>query len=118
MTEADFLLTIAERPADDVALAVFADWLDENGAAPAERVEHLRIHAELARWAPDVGRRTVLWERSRELEAAHAEAWLGTLDRWANSARSERGLVRVTLKCHHFIRRAFSRTDEDMLLQA
>jgi uncharacterized protein (TIGR02996 family) len=42
-----FLLAICERPEDDTARLVFADWLDEQGES--ERAEFIRIGIELAK---------------------------------------------------------------------
>lgn len=56
------LATIWERPNDDAARLVYADWLDEHGDAP--RAEFARVQVEAARLSK--------WDDRRD-EAVRAE---------------------------------------------
>jgi uncharacterized protein (TIGR02996 family) len=55
MTDADFIRTIQEDPADDTARLVYADWLEERGDV---RAEYLRAELELARLPADAPARS------------------------------------------------------------
>ena len=77
-TEQAFLDAIRADPDDDTLRLVFADWLDEHGnAAECARAELIRVQCELARWVPDLRRRTALHSREAALLQAHAQHWLG-----------------------------------------
>ena len=77
---------------------VFADWLEENGnPSQAARGELLRVQCELARWVPDLRRRSELQERERQLIADHRGDWLGALQPYCLACRFERGLAHVTM---------------------
>src|SRR5262245_47849809 len=96
-TEQAFLDAIRADPDDDTPRLVFADWLDEHGDADARaRAELMRVQCELARWVPDLRRRTQLQRRERELIAQHGPRWLFPQGGPGTRARLERGLVRFS----------------------
>ena len=72
-----FLDEARDRPDDDVPRLVLADWLDDHGDdTDRARAEHLRIQCRLARpGQTEPG----LAARERQLEARHADDWLGPL---------------------------------------
>src|SRR5947209_3405540 len=103
MTDLDLVQACLADPTDDGPRLVFSDWIEEHGDAagiPAatQRAELIRIQSELARWVPDLERRTQLQQRERELLAQHAHDWLGPLTSRCKSWRFERGLPSVELR--------------------
>ncbi|HJZ60145.1 MAG TPA: TIGR02996 domain-containing protein [Gemmataceae bacterium] len=96
MTDHDtFLKTIIDRPDDDTARLVFADWLAENG--DPDRGEFIRIEVELARRDPDgfddEPRRSDLFARRSELLKQHGKRWLAPFQSYAKESGFERGFV-------------------------
>ncbi len=92
MTAEDaFLAAIRAAPDDDTPRLVFADWLEEHGdAAASGRAELIRVQCELARWVPDLTRRTALQARASELIQLHGlQAGDGLWD-WPASCKRER----------------------------
>ena len=84
MTAEDgFLRAIRERPDDETARLVYADWLDEQGDPQSlARASYLRTHAELAGLAAEDARFAGLAARLRELELRVPRA----LRYWMDSA--------------------------------
>jgi uncharacterized protein (TIGR02996 family) len=110
MTHANeaFVHAVLEDPSDAACLA-FSDWLEERGdPLSLARAELVRVQVELARWVPDLPRRTALQERERQLIAEHAQHWLGPLHGLCDEVRFERGLAHLTLKARRFVGRAFA----------
>src|SRR5438876_12148580 len=100
MTELDLVQACLADPTDDGPRLVFSDWIEEHGdeagiPAATERAELIRIQCELARWVPDLERRTQLQERERTLLARHARDWLGPLADLCRDWRFERGFPSV-----------------------
>jgi uncharacterized protein (TIGR02996 family) len=100
--EVGFLRAMQEDE-DDTSRLIFADWLDEHGQP--ERAEFIRIQCELARWVPDLHRRTQLQQREQDLLARHGDAWIGPLAEHCLSWRFERGLAQVTMEIRRFVSR-------------
>src|SRR5262245_19339247 len=98
-TEADFLEAIRQTD-DDASRLIFADWLEERGDP---RGEFMRIQVELAKWVPDLDRRTALKAREKELLDRHAVKWLGPLRGLCESWRFHRGLMHVTMHASHLL---------------
>jgi uncharacterized protein (TIGR02996 family) len=71
---AAFLRAIKERPDDDVARLVYADWLTEQG--DAERGEFIRLQVDLERLPEDDKRLPELRKRVAAIQRAHAKGWL------------------------------------------
>jgi uncharacterized protein (TIGR02996 family) len=95
---AGFLDAIRADPEDEAARLIFADWLEEQGDPDlSAHAELLRVQCELARWVPDLERRTALQERERELLDTHAAAWLAPWQKRRLHWRYQRGLCRLTL---------------------
>jgi uncharacterized protein (TIGR02996 family) len=69
--EPALLAAIAARPDDDTPRLVYADWLDDHGAA--ERAEFIRVQCVLARDHEDD---PAAAERADELENQHRIRWL------------------------------------------
>ncbi len=69
--EPALLAAIAARPDDDTPRLVYADWLDDHGAA--ERAEFIRLQCRLARDDEDD---PAAAERADELENQHRIRWL------------------------------------------
>src|SRR5215471_10732796 len=103
--ELGFLRAMQEED-DDTSRFVFADWLEEHGRP--ERAEFFRVQCELARWMPDLERRTQLRQREQELLARHGEEWIGPLREYCLSWRFERGLAHVTMDESQLARGTFS----------
>ena len=89
MTAEDaFLRAILETPDDETPRLVFADWLEEHGdLIQAARGELMRVQCELARWVPDLPRRTALQERESTLIRTFAQHWSDHL--WDEQRRFE-----------------------------
>jgi uncharacterized protein (TIGR02996 family) len=100
-SELAFLRAMQEED-DDTSRLVFADWLDDNDQP--ERAEFIRIQCELARWVPDLGRRTQLQRREQELLARHGEEWIGPLSEYCLSWRFERGLAHIVVNAQQITR--------------
>jgi uncharacterized protein (TIGR02996 family) len=103
MTDLDLVQACLADPTDDAPRLVFSDWLEEHGddtgvPAATERAELIRLQCELARWIPDLERRTQLQERERELLANHTHEWLGPLIDLCSDWRFDRGLPSVELE--------------------
>jgi formylglycine-generating enzyme len=103
------LLRAALDADDDTPGLILADCCEEFGVTVAQRArgEFLRIQIELARWVPDLDRRTLLQQREAALLAAHATEWLGGPRMPWHSWRFERGLAHVRMTAGKF---AASRT--------
>jgi uncharacterized protein (TIGR02996 family) len=69
--EPALLAAIADRPDDDTPRLVYADWLDDHGAA--DRAEFIRLQCMLARDHEDD---PAAAERADELENQHRIRWL------------------------------------------
>src|SRR5215510_4941074 len=95
MSAEGFLTAIGNDPDDDTARLVYADWLDD--CNHADRAELIRVQCELARWVPDLRRRTELQERERWLLAAHSTDWFEPLRALGASVEYERGFPTITL---------------------
>jgi uncharacterized protein (TIGR02996 family) len=104
-TENAFVQGVLENPTDDACLA-FSDWLEERG--DPRRAELVRVQCELARWVPDLAKRTMLQDRERQLIAENTAEWLGPLHDLCEELHFERGLAHITLKASHFVRRNFA----------
>src|SRR5438270_12033622 len=101
---AGFLDAIRADPDDEAARLIFADWLEEQGDPDlSARAELLRVQCELARWVPDLERRTALQERERELLDAHAAAWMAPWQDRCLGWRFQRGVCRLTLGYGHLL---------------
>jgi uncharacterized protein (TIGR02996 family) len=91
--EHPFLAAIVARPADDEPRLVYADYLDETGAAAdAARAELIRLQIALHRLPQDDARRVVLAERESELLETHRAAWTAPLARLGAKFQFRRGL--------------------------
>jgi uncharacterized protein (TIGR02996 family) len=107
MTDRDaFLRAIIDRPEDDTARLVFADWLEEHGEAA--RGEFIRIEVQLARRDPDdeaaEARRRDLFARRDELLRAHKREWLEPFHGYATESSFERGFVQeLAVPAHAFL---------------
>jgi uncharacterized protein (TIGR02996 family) len=113
-----FVQGILADPSDDACL-VFSDWLEERGdSLSVARAELVRVQVELARWVPDLGRRTELQERERRLIAEHAEGWLGPLHGLCQEVRFERGLAHLTVEAGDFVGAAFATEASEWLGRA
>jgi uncharacterized protein (TIGR02996 family) len=74
----DLLHAVSDRPGDEQARLILADWLDENGGpADVARAELIRLQCRLAALPPDDLACLELQRRQRDLIQAHAPAWLG-----------------------------------------
>lgn len=94
-----FLRTILERPDDDTARLVYADWLEEQGEPLAEMI---RIQCELAHLGGGAERRRAqLLDRERELRVLHEAEWFGAMQALGVSGRFLRGLVEVHVSGIH-----------------
>jgi uncharacterized protein (TIGR02996 family) len=110
-----FLSAILNDPDDESPRLVFADWLDER-ADP--RGVFLRVQVELARWVPDLARRSALQARERELLARHGAEWIGPLGPICTPWRFEGGLARLTLPARRFVGRRFALAADEWLTRA
>jgi len=90
--EADLRRTILDKPDDDDARLVYADWLEENG--DLARAEFIRIQIERNRlpwWREE---HDWLEPRETKLLEDNCEQWLSELPDWAQEhAAFERGFV-------------------------
>jgi uncharacterized protein (TIGR02996 family) len=111
--EAAFLQAVCEVRHDDTPRLVFADWLDDRGEA--ERAEFIRLQCALARWVPDLARRTELRRRERQLLKGQARAWLGGVRRFWKAWHFERGLPSVTMTAEQFLATEFSPRADKLL---
>ncbi len=71
---AAFLHAIKDRPDDDVARLVYADWLTEQG--DADRGEFIRLQVDLERLPEDDERLPEVRKRAAAIQRAHAKGWL------------------------------------------
>src|SRR3954453_10844608 len=95
---AGFLHSIGEHPDEEGHRLVLADWLvDQGEPVAAARAELVRLQCQLGRWVPDLGDRSRLQERERDLLEQHAADWLGPLRAFCRCWRFERGLAQVSL---------------------
>jgi uncharacterized protein (TIGR02996 family) len=116
MTDAAaFVQAMLDALDDETVRLVFADWLEERGDP---RGEFLRIQVELARWVPDLTRRTRLKERERELLARHGREWIGPLADVCLAWHFEGGLAHVSMSTRRFMSGAFAAHAEDWLSRA
>jgi uncharacterized protein (TIGR02996 family) len=74
-TEAALLRAIRESPDEDTPRLIYADYLDEEGAA--SRAEFIRLQVARARLPEYDPARAALEDREHELLGAHECAWLG-----------------------------------------
>jgi uncharacterized protein (TIGR02996 family) len=97
-----FLQAIKEKPDDDAARLIFADWLEERGDA---RGELIRVQVEIAAmkreqpqgWGP-------LRSRERKLRRQYGKSWLGPLHDLAQEWEIDRGLFSIKMKTEDFLR--------------
>lgn len=103
MSEAEaFLRAIHDRPDDDAARLMYADWLTEHG--DAERGEFIHVQCELARMGYDDPRRPDFEKRQRELLLEHERPWVGPLLDRTTGWEFHRGFVEsVTLRAERFL---------------
>ena len=106
MTDDDALLrSVLAHPEDDLPRLVYADYLEETGAAvQIKRAEFIRVQCELAHIEPRLTgavSNSVLALRTREriLQSEYREAWLAPLRR--------RGEPLFSPSCHGHFRRGF-----------
>jgi uncharacterized protein (TIGR02996 family) len=119
MTPATGFLRAMQDDDDDTSRLIFADWLQERGdAVSAARAELIRVQCELARWVPDLERRTELQQREQELIAEHGLDWLGPLEDYCLSWRFERGLAWIQMEASRFVGRSFAARAPELLRQA
>ena len=119
MTSATGFLRAMQDEGDDTSRLIFADWLQERGdPVSAARAELIRVQCELARWVPDLRRRSELQQREQELIAEHALDWLGPLADYCLSWRFERGLVWVRMEASRFVGRSFAARAAELLTGA
>ena len=99
-----FLQVICEAPDDDTPRLVYADWLDEHGQT--ERAEFIRTQIQMTHLAPGSRRFAALRRRTRDLLAAHGEAWRQDLPKWVRRrCEFQRGFVtHVTCTALQFIK--------------
>ena len=82
LDEEAFLNRILERPDDDVARLVYADWLDERGDTESlAKAEFLRGECELAELAPEEKRYGPLREQLREVARPLDTDWLAAVSK-------------------------------------
>src|SRR5262245_55153491 len=109
MTEEGALLqAILDAPDEDVPRLVYADWLEERGAAQSSaRAEFIRVQLALEQLPEDDERRTEVRARAQALLAEHEQAWVGPLRQWVRGWEFRRGLVeRVEIDASVFLARA------------
>jgi uncharacterized protein (TIGR02996 family) len=95
-----FLAEIKERPDEDAARLVLADWLEEYGdPADAARAELVRLQVRQAGLPAGDPERLALGGRERDLQRRWEAAWLGPLRERVRSVEYDRGLVALTLTC-------------------
>jgi uncharacterized protein (TIGR02996 family) len=114
--EAAFLDAILEAPEDDTPRLVFADWLEDHGRP--ERAELFRLQVELARWVPDLGRRTELRRRERDILQRREADWLGGLAPFCVRWHWRRGLPHVTMRAGRLLGKAFRDAPDGLLRSA
>src|SRR5262249_51981406 len=96
--EAGFVQALREDPTNETTRLVFMDWLQEqDDPVLADRGELMRLQHQLARWVPDLPRRTALQQRCQELREQHEAAWLGPLAGHVLEHRLKQGLFHITL---------------------
>jgi uncharacterized protein (TIGR02996 family) len=82
MNEDGFLRAILADPADDAALLVYADWLEEQGDPTAvSKAEFLRLTVDLAGAPTGTGSTKVRRKRLGELAASLDTDWLAVVSR-------------------------------------
>jgi uncharacterized protein (TIGR02996 family) len=95
--ERALLASIWDRPNDDAARLVYADWLDEHGDAP--RAEFVRVQVEAARLSKWDDGRAELDARAKALHAKHGTEWRAALpERWRETAAFHRGFPVLQLQ--------------------
>jgi uncharacterized protein (TIGR02996 family) len=102
----DLLRNARHNLDDDGPRLVLADMLEEAGDA---RAEHVRLQCELARWVPELERRTELQAREGELREANEDSWLGPLRNHFLVWEYERGLLHVTMLGRRFATKTFGK---------
>jgi uncharacterized protein (TIGR02996 family) len=112
---AAFVQAMRDAPDDEAVRLVFADWLEERGDP---RGEFLRIQVELARWVPNLARRTRLKECERELLARHGREWIGPLADVCLAWRFVGGLAHITMSPRRFGSAAFAAHAEEWFSRA
>jgi uncharacterized protein (TIGR02996 family) len=89
--------TIWDRPTDDAARLVYADWLDEHG--DESRAEFVRVQVRAARLSKWDDARPALDTRAKALHAEHGPAWRAELpERWREKAEFHRGFPVIQLQ--------------------
>jgi uncharacterized protein (TIGR02996 family) len=96
--EAVFLSALRERPNDETARLVYADWLEENGRP--ERAEFIRTEKELTELAEGDGRAAELRARLREMAAGLCPAWLAVVSKPPiENCRARRHALKFAYEC-------------------
>jgi len=117
--EAGFVQALRADPTNDTTRLVFMDWLQEqDDPVLAGRGELMRLQDELARWVPDLARRSALQQRCQELRQRHEARWLGPLAGYVLEHRLEQGLFHITLTVEQFLNPAFAAQAEALFRQA
>ena len=108
LTDAEpFLQRVRAFPDDDVPRLIFADWLEEQGAAGALRAAFIRVQLALARLPPDDPQRPNLAAVEAALLDAHREEWEAPFRRLATGPVFRRGFVdEVNVTARQFLQHA------------
>ncbi|MFO0876391.1 MAG: TIGR02996 domain-containing protein [Gemmataceae bacterium] len=71
---------ILDRPGDELARLIYADWLEEHGETV--RAEFIRVQVRLAKLRQDDPEYVALQERQRELLIVHGRGWVEEYPAW------------------------------------
>jgi uncharacterized protein (TIGR02996 family) len=103
-TDDALLRAVLADPDDDAPRLIYADWLDEQGNC--DRAEFIRVQVALAHNGEDDPRNPQLWQRERELLAAHGVRWAAPLNGLARPLAFRRGFVEeVEVPAAYFLSR-------------
>ena len=102
-----FLQRIRAFPDDDVHRLIFADWLEEQGGAEAERAAFIRIQIALAGLAADDPHRAGLAAAERALLERHRSEWEAPFRGLATGLVFRRGFIdEVKVAARQYLRHA------------
>src|SRR5438132_9887129 len=102
-----FLQRIRAFPDDDVHRLIFADWLEEQGGAEAERAAFIRIQIALAGLAADDSHRAGLAAAERALLERHRSEWEAPFRGLATGLVFRRGFIdEVKVAARQYLRHA------------